>query len=180
MFWYVDVSAPDPSVVVLSTISDEIFCCSENLVVFLPATKVKQSLFLNHRNRKVAGGKHNVLVYMWMLVHPTYLMLSSATLSNDIFCCSLFLFLIKNHVFCECNNRELNFIPQPHEKKRGRRNTQCSSILDESWCTQLICCCPLQPFQIVVHTKKNCMKYFVPKYIFVIINYIQLHFQGFK
>ena len=130
-----------------ATISDEIFCCSENLVVFLPATKVKQIVFLNH---------------------PTYLMLSSATLSNDIFCCSLFLFLIKNYGFCECNNSKMNFIPQPHEQKSGRRNTQCSSILDECWRTQLICCCcPLQPFQIVVHTQFFCMKYFVPKYIFV-------------
>ena len=32
-----------------------------------------------------------------MLVHPIYLVLSSATLSNEIFCVS---FLVKNHVFC--------------------------------------------------------------------------------
>ena len=32
---------------------------------------------------------------MWMIVHPTYLVFSSATLSNELFCCA-FLVEIKN------------------------------------------------------------------------------------
>ena len=35
---------------------------------------------------------------MWMLLHPTHLVLLSAILSNEIFCGSLF--LIQNHVVC--------------------------------------------------------------------------------
>ena len=34
---------------------------------------------------------------MWMLVHPTQKMLSSVTLTNEIYCCS---FLVKNHFVC--------------------------------------------------------------------------------
>ena len=63
---------------------------------------------------------------MWMLVQPAYLVLSSATLSNEIFCGS---FLVKNHVFCACNSSETNFIPRPEEQKSGRRQTQCSKTL---------------------------------------------------
>ena len=49
-----------------ATLSNEIFRCSsliENLVVCVPSTTVKQILFLNHRKRKVVGGKDSVLEY---------------------------------------------------------------------------------------------------------------------
>ena len=48
------------------TLSSEIFYGSlliENHVIFLGATTAKSISFLNHRNRKVVGGKHNVLVH---------------------------------------------------------------------------------------------------------------------
>ena len=48
------------------TLSSEIFYGSlliENLVIFFGATTAKSISFLNHRNRKVVGGKHNVLVH---------------------------------------------------------------------------------------------------------------------
>ena len=84
-------------------------------------------------------------------------MLSSATVSNEISCCS---FLVKNHVFCMCNSSETNFIPRPHEQESGRRQTQCSSTRCECLCTLLIWYCPLQPFQmrnVVVHFyQKSC------------------------
>ena len=67
-----------------------------------------------------------------MLVHMTQLVLSSTTLSNEIFCGS---FLVKNHVFCACKSSEMNFIPQPEEQKSGRRQTQYYSTLCECWCT---------------------------------------------
>ena len=63
------------------------------------------NLFLNHRDRIVAGGKHNDLVHSVDIIAP-------ATLSNEIFCVS---FLVKNHIFNACNNGELNSIPQPQE-----------------------------------------------------------------
>ena len=120
------------------------------IMFFVGATTVKCILFLNHRNRKVVGDKHNILVHcvnvcahdpsgvffcnlfkwdiLWfiisdhescyfcvcnnskvvgdkhnVLVHYVnvcapliYLVLSSATLANEIFCRSLF--LIQNHV----------------------------------------------------------------------------------
>jgi hypothetical protein len=86
------------------TLSNEIFCGSfiliENLVVCVPSTTVKQILFLNHRNRKVVGGKDSVLEYYMDLVHPTYLVLFYGTLSNEIFCGSFI--LIENLVMFVC------------------------------------------------------------------------------
>ena len=96
---------------------------------------------------------------MWILVHPTYLVLSSAALSNEIFCG---LFLVKNLVFL-CAT-VVNVIPQPQEQERCRRQTQCSSTLWECLCTWPSWCCPLQPFQMrifVVHFDWKSW-YFVP------------------
>ena len=49
-----------------ATLSNEILCGSfliENLIIFVPAIKAKWILVLcNHSDRKVVGGKHNVLV----------------------------------------------------------------------------------------------------------------------
>ena len=50
----------------------------------MPTTLAKQILSCNHSNKKVVGGKHNVLIHY-----------VNATLSNEILCGS---FLIKNHV----------------------------------------------------------------------------------
>ena len=102
-----------------------------------------------------------------MLVHPTYLVLSSSTLSNGIFCGS---FLVKNHIFCVCNTSKINFIPQPQEQKSCRRQTQCSSTLCECQCTQPrthLVLCPQQIFQMryfVVHfcLIENLVIIFVP------------------
>jgi hypothetical protein len=57
-----------PIHVVLSSanLSNEIFYASfliKNLVIFVCATTAKSITFRNHRNRKVVGGKHNVLVH---------------------------------------------------------------------------------------------------------------------
>ena len=67
---YVDACAPDPSTVVPwnPSIWDILwFILIKNLVicvcVCVCATTAKRILFQNHRNRKVVGGKHNVLVY---------------------------------------------------------------------------------------------------------------------
>ena len=87
-----------------------------------------------------------------MIVHPTHLVLSFATLSNEIFCGSLF--IVKNHVFCAYHISKTNFILQPQQQGTCRRLTQCSSTPCECSCTWLIWCCPLQPFQMryfVVH-----------------------------
>ena len=83
---------------------------------------------------------------MWMLVHPAYLVLSSATPSNEIFCGS---FLIKNLVIVVCLPHQQNdFFLQPQEQKICRRLTQCSSTLCGCLCTQPIRCCPLKHFQM--------------------------------
>ena len=58
------------------------------------ASKAKQILSINHMDRKVVGGKFNVLVhYVDDCLPNLYLVLSSATLPYEIFCCS---FLVKN------------------------------------------------------------------------------------
>ena len=136
--------------VLLSAIfSNKIFCLnfwSKIKVFFVRATKAKRILFLNHRNRKVVGGKHNVLVH--------YVNDSAPDPAGFVFCnlfkWDILLFiLIKNH-----------FIPQPQKQKSCRRQTQCSSTLCRCWCTQSIWCCPLQPFQIryfvFISDQKSC------------------------
>ena len=70
---------------------------------------------------------------MWMLVHMIQKVLSSVTLSNEIFCGS---FLTKNYVviiyyLCAYHISKTNFIPQLQEQKSGRRQTQCSNTLCE-------------------------------------------------
>ena len=94
---------------------------------------------------------------MWMFVHLIHLALSSATLSNKIFCGS---FWLKVLFLCACHISKMNFIPQPQKQKSGRRHTKCSSSLCEWLGTQPIWCCPLRPLQMryfVVHfDQKSC------------------------
>ena len=58
---------PTQKVLSSATLSNEIFCGSFFLVkifvIFVHATVVEQISFLNHKNGKVVGGKHNVLVH---------------------------------------------------------------------------------------------------------------------
>ena len=49
---------------------------------------------------------------------------------------------------CGCNNSKTNFILQLQEQKSGRRQTQCSRTLCESFCSWPSWCYPLQSFQI--------------------------------
>ena len=71
-------------------------------------------------NRIVVGEKHNVLVHyaMWMLVQPAYLLLSSATDSNEIFCVQVS--DPRSCCLCACHNSKMNFIRQPQVKKSSR------------------------------------------------------------
>ena len=57
------------------------------------------------------------LYSMWMLVHLIHLVLSSATLSNEIFCGSFLCFLRA------CHKSEMSFIHQSQEQESGRRPT---------------------------------------------------------
>ena len=108
-----------------------------------------------HRNLSIMRTLQ-VQVY-WMLVHPTQKVLSSATLSNKIL---LFISGPKSCCLCACHKSKMNFIPQPQEQKSCRRQTQYFSALCGCLCTQPICCCPLQHFQMryfVVHfDQKSC------------------------
>ena len=88
-----------------ATLSNEILI--KNLVIFVGATTAESISFLNHRNRKVVGGKHNViLLYADVSTPPIHLVLSSASPSYEIFCCS---FLIKI-----LHNSKMNFKPYPY------------------------------------------------------------------
>ena len=65
---YVDDSAPDPSgIVVCNPFKWDILCLflikNHHVVFCVPALKAKWTLFLNHRDRKVVGGKQNKLVH---------------------------------------------------------------------------------------------------------------------
>ena len=61
---------------------------AQNLVIYVPTTLAKQILFCNHMNRKVVGGKCNVLIHY---IDPSTLNLSSVVLWNtfkwDILLC---------------------------------------------------------------------------------------------
>ena len=93
------------------------FISDQKARIFVCATTVEQILFLNNRNRKDVGGKHNFPVYtMWMLVHLTHLLLSSATHLYDVFCGSIWLKILL--YFLACHKREMNFIPQLQEQKK--------------------------------------------------------------
>ena len=85
-----------------------------------------------------------------MLVHPTHLVLASATLQMRYF---VFIFDQKSSCcFCAFHTSKMNFILQPQQQKSGRRQTQCSSTICGCLCIWPIWCCPLKPFQ---------MRYFV-------------------
>ena len=91
-----------PTHLVLSnaTLSNEIFCGSflvKKLVICVPSTPAKWISFHKHRNRKVVGGKHNILVHYADAITSN---LSGVVLSNPFrwdICGS---FLIKNLVVC--------------------------------------------------------------------------------
>ena len=69
----------------------------KNIVIFVHTTTAKSSLLFNRRNRKVAGGSHNVLVHH---LDISVLDLEDVVCWNpfkeDILCS----FLVKNHVVC--------------------------------------------------------------------------------
>ena len=73
-----------PTRLVLSsvTISNEIFCGSflvkNHVVICVPTTLATRILFLNHRNRKVVGDKHNVLAH--------YVDVSATSLLDVVLC----------------------------------------------------------------------------------------------
>ena len=81
---------------------------------------------------------------MRRLVHLTHLVLSSATLSDEIFGGS-FWWKILLFFVCVCNNSKMNFITQPQEQKSWRRQTQCCNTLCGCLCTWPIWCCPMEP-----------------------------------
>ena len=66
LVYYENASASNSEGVVLcSPFKWDILCSFliENVVIFVPSTTAKWISFRNHRNRKVVGGKHNVLVH---------------------------------------------------------------------------------------------------------------------
>ena len=65
LVYYKNASVPDPEGVVLcNTFKYDIllFILIGNLIVCVPSTTADCNLFNNHRNKKVVGGKHNILV----------------------------------------------------------------------------------------------------------------------
>ena len=91
-----------PTHLVLSseTLSNEIFCGSfliQNHVICVPTIKVKWILFLDHRNRKLVGGKQNVLIYYVNVCAPDP---PGVVVWNPFIWDILCSFLIQNHVIC--------------------------------------------------------------------------------
>ena len=95
---YAEVCAPDStSVVLCNPFKWDIvwFILTKNHTVCVPTTLAKHILFLNHMNRKVVRGNHNVLIHNAEVYAPD---------SKSVFLCNPFkwdiswFILIKNHV----------------------------------------------------------------------------------
>ena len=151
-----NVSVPDSSGVVVCNlfIWDILYpFLIKNPVVFcVPTTPGTWISFPNHMNRKVVGGKHNVLRHFADASAPNP---SSVVLCNT-FKWDILWFISdrKSYYFYVCHNSKTNLIPQPIGQKSCRRQTQCSSILCGCFCSWPIWCCPMEPFQMryfVVH-----------------------------
>ena len=133
-----------------ATLLDEIFCSlfliNKLVIHFLPATEVKWILFLNHRNRKVLGDKHNVVVLHY--VHVCASDPACVALWNP-FKWDILWFIIfdqksccQRSYFCAVGGKiAKRILFLTHMKQEScRRLTQCSSTLCEclytwpSWC----------------------------------------------
>ena len=77
------------------------FILIENLVICVPTTLAKLILFHNHPNKKVVGGKQNLLLlhYVDASAINLFCALYSATLSNEIFCC-VYTYILKIPKMC--------------------------------------------------------------------------------
>ena len=115
-----------PTHLVLScaTLSNEIFCCpfcqKIMLFVYLPH---QQNTYHSATTKVEKLQEANTMLQytMWMFVHPTHLVLSCATLSNKIFCCS---FLIKI-LFFVCVHQQQNDFFLNHKNRKvvgGKHN----------------------------------------------------------
>ena len=81
-----------------ATLSNEIFCgwfWSKTCYFYVPTTFANWILFLNHRNRKNVGGKHNILVHCVNIYAPV---LAGVVLWNPFKWDILWYILIKNLV----------------------------------------------------------------------------------
>ena len=129
------------------------------LVICVPTTLAKQILFLNHMNRKVVGGTHNIILHYY--VHISAPGLFGVVLCNcfkwDI------LWLISGQKSCfvcvqQQWNSGTNFFPQPQLQKSGRRQRQYSSRLCECLCTWPGRCCCMETFHMRYFVFISCKK----------------------
>ena len=98
---YVDVCAPNLFVAVFCNFFkwDILWLVLiKNLVICVPASTAKWILFRNHRNRKVVGGKHNVLIHYADASAPDPKSIALCNPSNEIFCGSFW----SNMLFFVC------------------------------------------------------------------------------
>ena len=79
-----------------ATLSNKIYCCSFFLFVCLP----QQRIVIYSATTRTKKWQEATTMFQYtigILVHPTQKVLSSATLSNEMHCCS---FLVKNLAVC--------------------------------------------------------------------------------
>ena len=120
-----DASAPNPSGLVLcNPFKWDIlwFILIKNLVICVPTTLAKQILFLNHMNKKVVGGKHNILVHYVDVCAPNlFVVVLCNTFKWDI----LWFILIKNLVIFVPTTIEKQILFLNHRNKKvveGKHN----------------------------------------------------------
>ena len=106
-----------------TTLSRGIYCCTFlviNHFVCVLSTTADCNLFNNHRSKNWQEANTIFSYSMRMLVHPTQKVLSSTTLSRDIYCCT---FLVKYHFVCVLSTTvDCNFFNKHRIKREVEGN----------------------------------------------------------
>ena len=105
------------------------FLIKTHVVVFVPSTPAKWISFHKHRNRKVVGGKYNVLVFYVNASAPSP---SGVVLCNPFIWDILYSFLIKNHVVVSVPSTKAKWISFRNHRSRkvvgGKHNVLVSHV----------------------------------------------------
>ena len=107
---YLDASAPDSSGYVLCNPFKWDILCSylikNHLVIFVHATTANRIPFCNRRNRKVVGGKHNILIH--------YLDVSAPDSSGYVLCNPFKWDILCSYLLKMLHNSEMNLKTYPY------------------------------------------------------------------
>ena len=147
-----DASALNPSGVVLWNPFEWdilLFILIGNHAVCVPSTTAKSISFCNYKNRKVVGGKHNVLVHYVDVFAPDP---SGVVPCNPFKWDILWFILIGNHAVCvpSTTAKSISFCNYKNRKVVGGRHNVL--VLYVNVCApNPFWCCPWKPQQLLFY-----------------------------